>query len=138
MTKQEIFDKVATHLFTQGMRSIDSEERCCYRGPNNTSCAIGCLIPDENYDKNMENECIVTLINNNKHNHSEKWNFFAIWKDKKNLLQALQSVHDYSNNWQSTVKMRKALADLAEYYNLDSSIINTLKFKNSKKNRKGL
>jgi len=50
MTHQEIFDKVATHLIKQGRQSATEVGGCVYRGPNNTSCAIGCLIPDNAYD----------------------------------------------------------------------------------------
>jgi hypothetical protein len=49
MTHQEIFDKVAAHLIKQGRQSALGGG-CVYRGPDNTSCAIGCLIPDSAYD----------------------------------------------------------------------------------------
>lgn len=61
MTKQEIFNKVYTHLITQGKQSITyykqggvTRTTCAYRGVNGTSCAVGCLILDEHYDKSIE------------------------------------------------------------------------------------
>lgn len=45
MKYQETYDKIRDHLMTQGAKSSD-EDGCLYRGPNNTSCAIGCLIGD--------------------------------------------------------------------------------------------
>lgn len=56
MTQQEIFDKVAVHLLTQGRKSVTGRinNHCMYRGIGNTKCAIGCLIPDKLYDFTLE------------------------------------------------------------------------------------
>ncbi len=55
LTKQEIFDKVATHLLTQGERAWSNElGGCAYRGIGGLRCAVGCLIPDESYDLMFE------------------------------------------------------------------------------------
>lgn len=55
MTRQEIFDKVAAHLLTQGRRSVDDEtNECVYRHRDGAMCAVGCLIPPELYDPKME------------------------------------------------------------------------------------
>ncbi len=53
---QDIFDTVAVHLIEQGEPSVDATGSCQYRdgvGANGKMlmCAIGCLIPDEMYDK---------------------------------------------------------------------------------------
>jgi hypothetical protein len=53
MTPQKLFDKVAEHLLTQGKKSVKNSS-CQYRGSRGTSCAIGCLIPDELYDDEIE------------------------------------------------------------------------------------
>lgn len=54
MTEQEIFDTVLAHLREQGEASADSSGVCQYRGPDGTSCAVGCLIPDEMYHPVIE------------------------------------------------------------------------------------
>jgi len=58
-TEQEVFDKVATHLLTQMERAVIGKKgvsACQYRA-GELSCAAGCLIPDEEYDKNfLENK----------------------------------------------------------------------------------
>jgi len=54
VNRQEVFDKVATHLLTQKRKSMGSSNLCMYRGPNGLKCAIGCLIPDDLYNKSIE------------------------------------------------------------------------------------
>jgi hypothetical protein len=57
MDLQEMFDRVVTHLLTQNARSshfLKTGEQCLYRGPEGRMCAIGCLIPDEIYNPEME------------------------------------------------------------------------------------
>ncbi len=61
MTLQEIFDKVAAHLLTQKSKSTakhpsksDDGEICAYRGEGGKMCAVGCLIPDDNYNFGLE------------------------------------------------------------------------------------
>jgi hypothetical protein len=73
MTNQEAFETVAKHLLAQGRRSQLSPEQveavtltkgyapsstCVYRGEDGAKCAVGCLIPDEVYDKNMEDKSV--------------------------------------------------------------------------------
>ena len=55
MTDQEIFTKVATHLLTQNKQSLsESLQSCRYRGMGGTMCAVGCLITDDAYDREIE------------------------------------------------------------------------------------
>lgn len=50
MTAQQIFNKVAKHLATQQVQSRGrAGGKCMYRGRNGTSCAVGCLIPEQSY-----------------------------------------------------------------------------------------
>lgn len=56
--KQKTFDKIVSHLRKQNAtcQAVDEKgvERCLYRGPNGMSCAIGCLIPDDEYSQDLE------------------------------------------------------------------------------------
>lgn len=58
MTKQEVFDKVATHLLRQGRPSKATfgggGYRGAYRSKGGLKCAIGVLIPDDRYHKGLE------------------------------------------------------------------------------------
>jgi hypothetical protein len=72
-TEQELFDKVVGHLAQQKVKSalfneptaLDSEGNwsCLYRGPNNTQCAFGVLIPDAAYTPFLEGFTCRTLLN---------------------------------------------------------------------------
>lgn len=63
-TEQELFDKVLGHLAQQKVKSAVFNEpttlhsegnwSCLYRGPNNTQCAFGVLIPDAAYTPFLE------------------------------------------------------------------------------------
>ena len=57
MKKQEVFNKVAAHLLAQGKPALKGED-CVYRSKDGLKCAIGCLIPDENYTPEMERKSI--------------------------------------------------------------------------------
>jgi hypothetical protein len=76
LTRREVFEKVKTHLLTQGRKSEDlrpsvltgfSVETCLYRGPDGTKCAAGALIADEHYAPALEthtvdHECVQTAL----------------------------------------------------------------------------
>lgn len=61
MTKQDIFDHVSRNMLRQNSRSTRNEGEggfgaigCAYRGTEGRRCAIGFLIPDTEYQSNME------------------------------------------------------------------------------------
>lgn len=62
MTNQEIFDKVSTHLLTQGAKSmLDDPTKpmtCAYRGTEGRRCAVGVLISDEVYYTEIEGDAV--------------------------------------------------------------------------------
>jgi hypothetical protein len=53
---RELSARVRDHLTKQRARSVDSGGGCAYRGDGGMMCAVGCLIPDDKYHKNMEDE----------------------------------------------------------------------------------
>ncbi len=55
MTNQEILDKVANHLLIQNEKAWDEESLVCrYLDPEGNKCAVGCLIPEEQYSSKLE------------------------------------------------------------------------------------
>lgn len=130
LTKQEVFDKVSTHLFAQGKQALfgsDDDASCAYRGANGTQCAAGCLIPDDMYDESMEYNSIDYLVDAAA---SGVWKIPADIKAYQDLVLQLQHVHDTESNWFDTESMRRTLtADEFVDLGIDVNIINTLSFK---------
>ena len=109
MTNQEVYDKVKAHLLTQNAKSISKDGDCKYRMIRSTKrCAIGCLIPDNLYEKEMEGNAVHNLL----HDFPKVKEFFD--GVSSNLLDALQSVHDSElvKNWP------RELEAVAKNYNL--------------------
>jgi hypothetical protein len=101
MTHQQIFDQVARHLLTQKRKSVKTPEtltgRCLYRGPDGMKCAIGVLIPDEEYVEAMESLSIRQLLRLLK----------ARFEDvDPHFLNALQNLHDdcFVENWKEELR----------------------------------
>ena len=129
MNKQEMFDKVSTHLFTQGERAMLPKEAqsdefpaglCAYRAPNGFKCAVGCMIPDEKYDPKMEGVCADSVI---QEYHLESYIPFG------DLTRDLQDTHDHSLNWATTESMKHALRYVADRHELNTTVLDTLSFK---------
>lgn len=89
-SKQEIFDIVSTHLLSQNKKSVNSARCCRYRGLNGLKCAVGILIPDEEYEERFENNTIAHIFNvvSNK-------NFVQKYKKYSLFISDLQRIHDF-------------------------------------------
>lgn len=103
LTLQEIFDKSAVHLLTQGERSTSEAavegggNGCAYRGENGRMCAVGVLIPDDKYDPAIEGDGVYGIseviekcgIIENRHRTLDT-------EDGKrlDLMSELQKIHD--------------------------------------------
>jgi len=57
MTKQEIFNKVWDHFIVNKGKKSMINGICKFRGINGSKCVIGLFIPDEKYDKRMDEVC---------------------------------------------------------------------------------
>lgn len=110
-TEQEIYDIVAAHMLKQKSRSVDSGDKCAYRGDDGRKCAAGCLIPDEVYDSKYEDILWQYLVIDYDfpHNHAE-------------LIAKLQQIHDCDN----PLYWRSSLISLAKTYSLNTDILNTI------------
>ena len=106
MMTQKIFDIISVHLITQNERSLDEAGMCLYQNPRGLKCAVGALIPDAEYNVNMEGEYFSALSFSNKFSDSDG-----------QLISLLQKVHDHSppSEW------RTSLHILAKLYCLSTS-----------------
>lgn len=127
MNKQDIFNKVAVHLFDQSKRATANDgEYCQYRGKDNTKCAIGALIPDEMYDEKMEGGSVYVLFRR----FPAMEEFFSV--ENTQFLRELQYVHDNRGSWYTNEMMRGALRAVGEAYEVDTSIVDTLHFRSTR------
>lgn len=88
MSAQDVFDRAAVHLIKQGRRA-SNEVACLYRGPENTCCAVGALIPEALYQAGFENGNVERLISG-----LEDGVLLKFLHKHRSLLNDLQSVHD--------------------------------------------
>jgi hypothetical protein len=108
-TAQQVFDQVATHLLTQNAKSYDeSLEACVYKGPNNLSCAAGCLIANDEYNINFEEKGWGTLIED-----------YYVPATHQYLITELQILHDQKcvEEWPET------LWKVAMQYELNADVV---------------
>jgi hypothetical protein len=123
MNAQEVFDTVATHLFTQG-RPATEYGRCRYRTSDGLKCAVGCLIDDDKYFPGLEGLGAQSI---------QLGNVSPVIAEHNKLLRDLQFVHDSmmigADAWDSTQAMRTALASVANLYQLSMTNVDTLSFK---------
>lgn len=115
MTQQETFEIVSRHLLTQNERSYlaPPSDVCAYRSPDGLKCAVGVLIPDEDYDERLErtsalSDIMQPLLRRLGHDIA--------------LCVSLQGIHDkvYVGDW------RKALIALGEEFELDTAFLNSI------------
>ena len=118
MTKQEIFDKVATHLLTQRKPCLvgKTSDGCCYR-KGKLKCAAGCLLPKginpENQPWNDEPwDCVPQRIRD----------LAGVPKAADRLVEALQAVHDYPSNW-ALGRVSDELKRVAGRFRLQKTIV---------------
>ena len=148
MTAQEVFNKVATHLFTQNEPAYTVHEGCRYRLTvlgKKLSCAAGCLIPDEVYSGDLESTLITDFPKLNDVVFKDVLKAVPEIEKYNDLISDLQQVHDgvlkinalplserarkeYGKVWDTTRDMREALAKVATKFNLDASILENLSF----------
>ena len=121
-TTQALFDHVAKHLLTQGQRSIAGKQ-CRYRAyttagtlADTLSCAVGCLITDQNYTPELEDKG----PGNPKVRVAVEASIGRIPDAREvDMLHSLQACHDQHgpDGWPSK------LADIARSHHLSLQVI---------------
>lgn len=98
MNKQEMFNKVASHLMGQKKRAKSAKGNCKYRTTDGLMCAVGCLIPDEFYSKAIEGLGLQSPVLRNL--------MGKLHIEGLGLLFKLQLLHDSTpiTRWKSSLK----------------------------------
>ena len=106
MNALEILETVTIALLKQGKVSKKYHGLCAYRGDDGLKCAIGHLIKDEDYSKEMEghgvnNVLIRKALFNNDINVNES--------NIQNLIVELQAIHDHNGvgDWPKLLEEQK-------------------------------
>jgi len=92
-TEREVFEYVRWHLLKQGERA-SARDLCVLRDPYGLTCALGCLIPEDEYRKEMEGNSNVDLFVDR---------YRPAWKRHEGLLTRLQRIHDdrHPSDWEA-------------------------------------
>jgi hypothetical protein len=117
MTRQQIFTKVKNHLLSQNAKAMGKYGTCMYRTAEGLKCAVGCLIPDYEYDRRIEYKIVENLCDGGIKE-------FTFLKDfDKNFLRRLQVIHDNVDvkDWEKELKAFATLENLV--YDNDNSNI---------------
>jgi hypothetical protein len=121
MKQQETFEFVARHLFAQGHKAVGGRsERCMYRGADGSTCAVGCLIPDDDYSTDMEMLTAAALVRRFGNQLP------SFMKRQVRLLGDLQSVHDNGPSPFTTEYLREALRFVGSSHNLKTKFLDSL------------
>lgn len=98
---QDIYNFICNHLEKQGCRSKHDENNPLYRNGNH-SCAIGCLITDDEYLKGIEGLPVEQIFIDCD---------VKISKKKQKFLSHMQEVHDLSYNLEVLQRKMNEVAD---------------------------
>lgn len=112
MTNQEAFDKIVARLMDGTGRAVSSSGACRYRTLTGLKCAVGCLIPDEEYRGIFEGQTADNL---------RAFNIPSLKGLDYNLLYSTQRLHDDPKNWDDTkfkASGLKKLREVARFYRL--------------------
>ena len=105
MTNQEAFTTVVLHLRKQGRRAQENS-KCRYRAPDGCMCAIGALIPDDQYSPKLEGSGVLAPAIRH---------LPALQDLNLNLLSDLQITHDLY----ALTRWEERFEYLAEKYELE-------------------
>lgn len=119
MTNQEIFDTAVKGLESQGYkRSINSNGSCLYNGPDNTHCAVGWLIKDEDLDPDAATYGVASLLFMYPSLFKSLGTYEEVY-EKLPFLEDLQTAHDGA---ESPEMMCGNLKYIADKYGLECSL----------------
>lgn len=105
MDYQATLEKVIRHLFTQGRKAGDGYN-CYYRAPDGAMCAVGVLIPDDQYDPLMDDDnATIAMVSAQFADRP----FFNMAREHIDFLSTLQAIHDNDSHWISTDSMKNAV-----------------------------
>ena len=110
---QALFNAAYLGLKAQGFEKSKDDINCLYRGPNGLKCAIGHCIPDERYDREMDNPDNDTSLGYNPPVQAVLDDLYPGYD--LNFACRMQRIHDDTPG----VIMQTCLESLAREYDLE-------------------
>lgn len=109
MNNQEAFDKVVVHLKNQKWQRAFENDYCAYRTECGLMCAVGVLIPDDQYHPYFEKEDVVGI----------QYRIPAIKNLDTGMLIDLQDFHDNEMHGLNEKQCLSSLEEIAYRYLLE-------------------
>lgn len=124
MNKQEIFQKVATAIIKQNVKSgilnNDGVFQCLYKDPDGCKCSIGHILPEDHIIlKENPPVNVYNLIINYKE-LNDIWDIKTM--DEIDFLSQMQQIHD----WKPCIQWRGCFRDLGLEHELDVGFIDSI------------
>lgn len=112
MTEQEALAKVWQWFVVDGNpRSVDASGTCMYRGENGCKCAVGVLIPNNQYSDEYEGNPPALLV--------EEFGVPALRGLSSDFLRALQCAHDNLYAPAQNARVRRPPVELTDQQKLE-------------------
>lgn len=103
---------VVKHLYSmkgQSMRKVNGAQSCAYRGRAGAKCAIGCMIPDDVYEPQMEGRNIASLLGKIGGPDRPIEALVVLFEGiNVQFILDLQVLHDTDQNWDENGFRRKS------------------------------
>ena len=90
-TALDVFKKVSEHLLTQNEKALDANRHCVYISKTGLKCAVGCLIDDDFYFRELG----VLGVRDAALKNALKLSGVPITEEVLKLLEELQQLHDF-------------------------------------------
>jgi hypothetical protein len=107
-TKQTIKHKIQTEFTDKSLNDIGG---CVYRGMDGRKCIVGCFIPDEMYEPEMDKNADTSVTGILK-NYPDLKSFMPL---ELEALKDLQHEHD-EGDYEESVTLKEHLLDWVEKY----------------------
>jgi len=122
-TVQEVFDFVVQALIAQGRGSAVKDAdgvRCKYRGPEGTMCAVGHLLPDELYYRDLEGRSAPALLDDASHIVAREHRELANQFERRVAVLNKQSHGASNSSFHSFAKELQVAHDYAARFEMES------------------
>lgn len=86
LTRQQAYDRMREYFARPDAQQAADDGNCAYRAEDGSKCAIGCLIPDDLYDPEMEGASTAHLF--------DRFHWLPFAPDDVEFYRRAQRIHD--------------------------------------------